>query len=188
MTPYNKHSLYKYNFPLKRTRFPWKNADTQEGNTPYSKGGFYFFFFLFPVPAACRSSWARNWTWAIAATTATGVTMPDPKHLGHQGTLKGCFWKWLKLYQKGSASNSKKLVTKDRTIWASIKIKFQWFKKLIKPISSCRYQKNPKEPLPPSLSLLENAREPTASITLNANDKWKNQIFISLFYMNYKSG
>ena len=45
-----------------------------------------FFFFFLPLPVACRNSWARNQTWAIAVTQATAVTMPNLQPPGHQGT------------------------------------------------------------------------------------------------------
>ena len=41
-------------------------------------------FLFLAMPMACRSSPARDQTWA------TAVTMPDPSLLGHQGTPEAC--------------------------------------------------------------------------------------------------
>ena len=45
----------------------------------------YIYFFIIIVsyflatPEACRSSWARDQTYAIAVTRVTALTMPDPQ-------------------------------------------------------------------------------------------------------------
>ena len=38
----------------------------------------FFLFFFLDMPMACRSSWAKDRTWATAATKAMAVTVPDP--------------------------------------------------------------------------------------------------------------
>ena len=54
-------------------------------NSPLSTDYYAMDYFLI-VPMACRSSQARDWTWAIATTQATAVTTRNPNLLDHQRT------------------------------------------------------------------------------------------------------